>query len=209
MTFTPIAVGSLAWGTPVNNALADQDARITNMENLGGETINALGFKAMPFAPELAGSGTVLASGTIYMVRIDITAAETLATHTINVSTAGSTLTAGQNLVGLYDAAGNRVAISADQTAAWATSGEKNAAYTVPYAAAAGTYYLAILSVGTTPVSLFRNIATATAAAAINHGLTAANARWTTGPTAQTTLPASIVMASRTLSGTGFWMGVS
>lgn len=32
MAFTPIVIGSLAWGTPVNNALASQDARITALE---------------------------------------------------------------------------------------------------------------------------------------------------------------------------------
>lgn len=33
MTYTPIVIGSLAWGTPVNNAFTSQDARITALEN--------------------------------------------------------------------------------------------------------------------------------------------------------------------------------
>lgn len=33
MSYTPIVIGSLAWGTPVNNAFTSQDARITALEN--------------------------------------------------------------------------------------------------------------------------------------------------------------------------------
>lgn len=82
-------------------------------------------------------------------------------------------------------------------------------AFTAPYAAAAGVYYLVLVCNGTTPITIFRTVAATTAAAMINHGMTAAVARYTTGPTAQTSLPASVTMASRTLSGTAHWMGVS
>lgn len=208
MTFTPIVIGSLSWGTPVNNAFTDQDARITDMENLGGETLNALGFKAMPFAPELAGSGTRLTSGTVYMIRIDLTSTETLTSHVVSVADGGVGLTAGQNFAGLYNSAGTRVAVTTDQTTAWATQGEKVMAYVAPYVAAPGTYHLAMLSNGGTPVGIFRNISTSVAAAVINHGLTPTTARWTTGPTGQTTLPASVDLSTRTLSGIGFWNGV-
>ena len=209
MTYTPIVIGSLSWGTPVNDAFTDQDARITDLENAGGETINALGFKAMPGPPELYPSGTRPTSGTVTMVRVDITSPETLSTLTLTVDMVGVTLTAGQNFVGLYDAAGNRVAVSSDQSAAWLSTGEKNIPFTAPYAAAPGAYYLAFLSNGATTPQIFRSVNTAVMASSINHGLSIAEARWTTGPTAQTTLPLSITMGARTLSGTAYWMGVS
>jgi hypothetical protein len=209
MTYTPIVIGSLSWGTPVNNAFTSQDARITDLEAVGGKTVDAMGFLATPYDPALVTSSTILVSGTVYMVRLDVTAPVTFTTSTISVFVAGVTLTAGQNFVGLYDAAGNRVAVTADQSAAWVTVGEKNAAFTAPYVAAAGTYYMAVLSNGTTPIQMPRTISSGAASAFINHNLTTTTARWTTGPTAQTTLPATITMASRTLSGIAFWLGVS
>lgn len=208
MTYTPIVIGSLAWGGPVNAALGSQDARISSLESRSG-TVAALGFKAQPFAPEMASMSETLASGTIIMTQVNLPVAGTLSTLTAGIFTAGSGLTAGQNFGGLYSTAGSRLAVTADQSAAWATNGEKNMAFTAPYAAAAGTYYLALLSVGTTPITPFRAIGAAASANMINHGLTPATARYTTGPTAQTSLPTAITMSARTLSGNAFWMAVS
>lgn len=209
MAFTPIVIGSLAWGTPVNNALTSQDNRITTLENRGGSSTASLGFIATPYDPAQGAASSALTSGTVYMMRMDLAAPATLTTSTITLITAGATLTAAQNFVGLYDSTGARVALTADQSAAWTTTGEKNAAFTSPYAAAAGTYYLALLSNGTTPIGPMRTNPSPTSAAAINHGLSNATGRWATGPTAQTTLPASITMASRTLTHLTFWFGVS
>lgn len=209
MTYTPIPIGSLAWGAAVNAGFTDQDSRITDMENMGGETINAMGFKAIPYDPSIATASITLTSGTIIMTRVDITSAETLSTLTATVFTVGAGLTAGQNFGALYTAAGTRVAVTADQSAAWTSTGEMNMAFTAPYAAAAGTYYLALLSNGATPVTISRSVNNVAAAGTINHGLTTSTGRFTTGPTAQTTMPASVTMASRLLSGTAYWMGVS
>lgn len=207
MAYTPIVIGSLAWGTPVNNAFTSQDARITDLEVTTSSTAHPL--LAMMYDPAMAGNSTALVSGTVYMFRMDFTGPVTISSAAISLVTAGSGLTAGQNLAGLYTAAGTQVAVSADQSAAWTVAGEHTAAFTVPYAAAAGTYYLAILSNGTTPISPVRTAFTGTSAARINRGLTATNARWTTGPAAQTSLPASITMASRTFSDFPFWVGLA
>lgn len=209
MTYVPIVIGSLAWGTPVNNAFTSQDARITDLERQGGATVDAMGFAALTFDPALAQGSIALTSGTVFMMRLDLTAPATISTITVASSTAGSGLTAGQNFAGLYNLAGTQLAVTADQSVAWTTTGEKNMALTAPYAAAAGTYYVALLSNGTTPVAFIRGASGAPLAAVINHGLTAATARWTTGPTAQTTLPASITMASRTLSGNAYFAALS
>lgn len=209
MAFTPIVVGSLAWGGPVNAAFTSQDARITELENQGALSAAPMTFTAMNMLPEFATATTPLVSGTVYMMRIDIAAPLTF--NTITTATiAGATVTAGQNFAGLYNSAGTLVAVTADQTTPWtAGGGEKNMALTAPYAAAAGTYYVAYLSNGATPLTPVRAVANSNVNVFINHGLTVSNARWTTGPTAQTTLPASITMASRTLSGTAYFAALS
>ena len=102
MAFTPIVLGSLAWGTPVNNALASQDARIAAIEAQGGATLDAQGIVAAPFDPAAAASGTVFTSGTVYMTRVDIVNPATLAGLVFTISTAGAGLTAGQNLVAAW-----------------------------------------------------------------------------------------------------------
>lgn len=208
MAYTPIVVGSLAWGGPVNAAFAAQDSRITSIERSGNAASSVNGWLAMPYDPIAASTGTTLTSGTPAHIRVDIPFPATFTTVTVPVFTAGATLTAGQNLVGLYDSAGTRVAISADQSASWVTNGEKNVPFLVPYAAAAGTYYISILSNGTTPATIARSTSTG-AIGILNHGLTAATARWSVGPAAQTTLPPTITMASRTLSNISWWMGLS
>jgi len=209
MSYTPIVIGSLAWGTPVNNAFTSQDARITELENQGPLSAAMLTFNALNMLPEFATtSAAALVSGTVYMMRIDISAPLTF-TNAHTATVAAATLTAGQNFAGLYNSAGTQVAVTADQSAAWAAGGEKNMAFTVPYAAAAGTYYVAYLSNGASPIAPVRSVNSTFVNTFINHGLTASTARWSTGPAAQTTLPASITMASRTLIGTAYFAGLS
>ena len=208
MAYTPIVIGSLNWGAPVNNAFTSQDARISALE-AAGATASMLGLKAMPYDPALAAANTVLTSGTVFMIKVILPVAATISTVTFNLFSAG-VLTAGQNFVGLYDSAGTRVAVSADQSVDWAGApGNRDVALVAPFAAAAGNYWVAILSNGGTPIGVTRSVSNAIVAGTINHGLTIAAARWTTGPTAQTTLPASITMGTRTLSGTAFWTGVA
>ena len=209
MTYVPIVIGSLAWGTPVNNAFTSQDARIADIERQGSATVDAYGFLAMTYDPAVAPAGTALTSGTVQMSRLDLPAPATISTITTAAVTAGTTLTAGQNFAGLYDAAGNRVAVTADQTVAWGTTGEKNMALTVPYAAAAGVYHVAYLSNGATPVSFLRGSSGAAVTALLNHGMSMTAARWALGPAAQTTLPATITMSARTLSPTSYFAAVS
>jgi hypothetical protein len=209
MAYTPIVIGSLNWGAPVNAAFTSQDARITAIERSGNAASNVNGFLAQPYDVTSATSGTVLTSGTPIHIRIDIPFSTTFTNMTIPVFTAGATLTAAQNLFGLYDSLGNRVAISADQSASWVTAGDKTAAFTVPYAAAAGTYYMSILSNGTTPIAVARSVNTGAVQGVINHNLTAATARWSNGPAGQTTLPTTITMASRVLINAAYWSGLS
>lgn len=207
MAFTPIPIGSLAWGAPVNAALAGQDARIAAIEAQGGATLHAQGIVAAPYDPATAGTGTGLTSGTVYMVRVDLVNPVTLTGLIFTIATAGAGLTAGQNLVGVYNAAGTRVAVSADQSAAWTSTGVATPMLTAPYAAAPGAYYLALLSVGTTPINVLRSAASAPASGVLSYGVGAAGARFAAGPTGQTSLPASVTMGTRLPLGTSYWVG--
>jgi hypothetical protein len=209
MTYTPIPIGSLGWGAPVNSAFTSQDGRITAIERQGALTTAATTFIAMNLDPALSGAATALTSGTVHMQRIDLVTAATISTIHQAAITAGSGLTAAQNFAGLYNAAGTRLAVTADQSVAWTTTGEKNMALVAPVAVPAGTYYVALLSNGTTPPQFLRMAVSASVADIVNHGLTTSTARWTTGPTAQTTLPVSITMASRVFSGTTYIAAVS
>lgn len=223
MTYTPIPEGTPNWDVPVNAAFADQDSRISaNTASAGAQaarvdrivakgdaTVEAMGFLAIPYDPALATLATVIAPGTLYMIRLDIPTSATISSSTLCVVNSGVTLTAGQNLIGLYDASGTLLAQSADQSTAWASVGEKNANFTSPASVSAGTYYLAILSVGGTPPGFLRTVSSVSVINVINHNLTASTARWTTGPTSLTALPASVTMASRSLLSTALWCGIS
>jgi hypothetical protein len=121
-----------------------------------------------------------------------------------------STLTAGQNFVGLYDSSGTRVAVSADLASDWAVSGYKTTAFTASASLTTGAYFAAWLSVGTTPITVAR--ASAMNSAALNAGMTAAAARYSTGGTgwtAQTSLPSPGTMANRTAGATSIWCALS
>lgn len=210
MAFTPIVIGSLAWGTPVNNAFTSQDLRISDIEAQGSLSLGATTLTAMNMDPAIGAGFTALTSGTVFMQRLDVPYSLLISSiHQAAGGTPGAGLVAGQNFAGLYTAAGTRIGVTADQSVAWTTTGEKNMALVAPVLITAGTYHVALLSNGTTPPSFLRIAVSASVADIVNHGLTPATARWTTGPTAQTTLPASITMASRVNSGTTYFAGVS
>jgi hypothetical protein len=156
--------------------------------------------------PSQAANTLLLSSGTIIFVGLQIAASVAVNNVVLLVNNAGATLTAGQNLVGLYDAAGNRGGISADQSANWLRSGIK----TIPLLATAnltpGVYYVAVLSNGTTPITTVRE--TNLSVGAINVGLTAATAR-VAELAGQTTLPATVTPGSRSLGNSSMWIAIS
>jgi hypothetical protein len=153
-----------------------------------------------PWAASSAGPG---ASGTIYYMRVKIPAAGLVSGARLYQTSPGAALTAGQCLVGLFDASGARVAISADQAAAWGSGSQvnKNADFTSPYAAAAGYYWVAMLFVGSTGPSWSKGPPS---------GLM--NAGWPSAPYpalvsggGQTSLPSSVTLSSLSTTVSAFW----
>lgn len=199
--FPPISIGSLNWGTPLNNALAEIDS---------SQTTNPHDHDMIQwqFDPASNMVGTALTSGTVNWSKLWIRQPTTITNVFVAISTTGAGLVVGQNFAGLYDPAGSRVGVTADQTAAWGTAGLKLMALTAPVVVATpGYFYVAIVSnAGTTP-SFARG--SALTASIPNANLTTTNGRFLTGPAAQTSLPLSVTPATRTLTANALWSAVS
>lgn len=151
-----------------------------------------------------AGNSTV--SGSVYLCKVKIVDRATVVSNIhVGLEVGGTTLTAGQSLVGLYNSSGTRLVVSADQSANWTTSGMKTIAIT-PQTLAVGSYYVALLSVGTTPPQFSTG---AGGSVNINVGLSTGTSRFLIGPTSQTSLPASITLGSQTISTGSRWAALS
>lgn len=136
--------------------------------------------------PSVAGGSATPVTLQPQVVKVWVPATVTLATLTVFVSTAGVTLTAGSNRVGVYTVAGDTATLAAQSAdiAAWAT-GEKAVALSGSVAVAGGSNvfcYLACLASATGTVPAFaRGGGGLTAGNAMaNIGLTAA-AGWRSG----------------------------
>lgn len=223
MTYTPITQGTLNWDVPVNAALVDQNARIdvnsagivanssrvSSLEVASGLRPASVGWLAWNYDNHVATGSSVLTTGALHMIRLDIPSTSTISNAIYTIMTIGATLTAGQNLVGLYDASGTLLTSTADQSGNWTSLGLKTTAFAPAVSAAAGTYYLGFLSNGTTPMSLQRTTGSVAQASVINLGQPVATARWTSSGAGLTALPASVTMSGRTLGGGATWAALS
>lgn len=107
--------------------------------------------------PALAAGGILLGGGVIYLTRIKAFEPVKATNLRCRVTVAGATLTAGQNLAGVYDMNGLLVAKTADLSGSWNSTGFKSHALTaesgrtLDLQGGPGIYYwAALLSVGTT-----------------------------------------------------------
>ncbi len=217
MTYTPIAKGTTSWDVPVNAAFVDQDDRITAnesdikaLEDNHGFWSSDLGFIAWNFDPGVGLVGqSAFTAGTVHMMRIDLKGQATVTNIIMGIQTAGVALTADQCFAGIYDASGTRLGITADMSTQWLSVGVQTMPLTSPLALAAGTYYVAVVSNGTTQPSMARSAGATTVGPIMNAGLTVSNARWANDGTSQTSLPTSITMSSRTYGATGWWVALN
>jgi len=171
------------------------------------------GWLSWNFPPVNCAGGTIVTSGRINLFRIDVPRTVTINNILAIVTTAGSTLTSGQNLAGIYDSSGNRLGQTADQSTPWTSTGLKTMALTAPVTiqGSQDTYlYVAILSVGTTPPTFARTIASTPVSTAWNGGiLVPASFYYADGPAGQTALPTSITLSSNASANVGYWTGLS
>lgn len=216
---------SVAFGTTASTACVGNDSRLSNSRTptahatshaAGGSdpvTPASLGlvdttpadaglitWSYPPWAASSAGPGN---SGTIYYMRVRVPAAATVTGARLYQTAPGATLTSGQCLVGLYDSAGNRVAISSDQSAAWASGSQVNrdAAFTSQYSATAGYYWVAMLFVGSTGPSWSKG----PPSGLMNAGWPAAPFPALVSAGGQTALPASVALSSLSTTVSAFW----
>jgi hypothetical protein len=220
MSYSPIDPGTQNWDVPLNAALTDQDLRITDNLTLIQATNSAAdltettqnasdhGLLTWNYDPAFmsAGSGA-LASGTLYLNRVKVTANAITNSVMYVVNTAGGTLTSGQNFMALFDSAGNRIAITADLTATdFASTGTKTTPWVSTASIVPGFYYVALLTNGTTGVNVWKT--TTSNANGINANLSAATYRYSsggTGLTGLTAVPSTVTMANRSVGSNSFW----
>lgn len=208
MPLIPIPIGTSPWGAALNAQIQDLDGRTIALEAANGARPADQNLKAWAYDPATSLTAQVLTTGLLEMVKLPIRTATTITNIIAAVSTAGSGLTASQNWAGLYNASGTLLSQTADQTTAWASTGVKTMTLAAPQAVAAGNYFVAFVSNGTTPPQMPRGSSLNIGADILNVGLTASTARYATAGTV-TALPASVTMASRTLAARAWWVAVS
>lgn len=174
-----------------------------------------LGIQAWTYPGFLAGSsGAAYASaGVLYVAMItppDPAASITITNILYSVGSAGGTLTASENFVGLYSNTGTLIGTSADQTTNFGATGLKTAALVSgPFTGSWPYLYVGLVFNGTTGPGLIRGYNSTTT---INLNATGANLLSGSVGTGNTTLPGSFTPSS--LSGaTGTpqypWFGLS
>lgn len=165
------------------------------------------GYLAWSFDPGSNGTGTIIPTGgLLHLVKLKLDQGALVSNVVIHLTSAGATLTAGQNFAGLYSAAGALLSVTADQAAAWQTGGLKTMALAVAQTVGAGYVYAAFWAVGSTLPTLSRgNVG---GAAVGNAGLAAPNLRFATADAGLTTT-APPTFGAQTGSGTGWWVALS
>jgi len=190
--------------SPVGGAGTPQDA-------VWGPSDSAFLGQSLDGAGEIGGA-TILTGGTVYIGAVAVRRSLTISNVWCAVGTAGATLTSNQNFMGLYNSVGTRLAVTADQTTAFGSTGLKSPALTVAQAVGPGIYYVAVLSNGTTPPTLARGVTNLTNLSALHNvgNLATATARFASNATVQTSLPASLTMASNVTTGqVNYWFAIS
>ena len=233
MSYTPITFGQTAWDVPVNAAFVSQDSRLTSAEGAISSNTSSIsglnssvttlqgrasalemsawmpgdyGLKGWSYDPATQSTTLTMATGTIYMSKIKLDVGTITALGT-GINTAGSSLTAGQSFMALYDNSGTLLGQTADQSANWTTVGYKQPSLITPVViSTAGYYHVAQFSNGATPPVITRGSNLVASSTLINLNLTPANARFATAGTATTAPPASITMSSRTPIVTAVWL---
>lgn len=148
-------------------------------------------------------------AGVAQVAKVRVAKTTTIANIHLYVSTAGSGLTAGQCFASLHSPTKVLLGTTADQAAAWASTGNKTMGLTAQSAGSLtslppGDYYVAWWSNGTTPPQMAR----AGGIALVNVNLSAANSRYSTADTGLTTT-APNPLGTMTALSVACWAGVS
>jgi hypothetical protein len=155
----------------------------------------------------LASATALPTAGRLELTRLKVPGAGNVTNIVVEVTTAGSSLTAGQCFAALYTAAGTLIAQSVDQTTNWGGTGMKNAQLNGgPYFIPGGEYYVALWFNGTTGPTLLR--VAGSSGFTPNHGRSAPNliAAWSD---AGTTIAAPATLGTQTNVGNTWWVALA
>lgn len=190
---------------------AATSAAITGAANNGSGlirvTATAHGFSTNDVIVVSSVTGTTEANGAWLVTVIDANTLDLIGSAFTNAYVSGGTAARSANCAAVYDSAGNFLTATADQVSAWGSSGVKTMAVATPKTLTAGqTYYLALLSVGTTPPTFSR----ASSGDPLNVGLSGATLNFAVNGVAATKLPNTITPGSNSATGAiGTWLGLS
>lgn len=162
--------------------------------------------------PALVNSQSVLAqAGRFEFARLHLPIASLVTNILLYVGTAGGSLTAGQCFVSLHAASGALIAQSADQAAAWASTGLKTAALNGgARQVAAGDVYVGAWFNGTTGPALGRAVGGGIGNSAfLNAGLSSPNFRFGTANTSLTTTAPATMATPQSSSTNPWWFALS
>lgn len=144
-------------------------------------------------------------AGQVNLIKVHVPVATTITNIILSISTAGATLTSGQNFAALYSGAGALLSATADQSTSWATAAMKVIPLSTPQSVAVGDYYIAFYANGTT-LPTFRSGGSAGSIA--NANLSLAASRFGTADTGRTTSMPSTLAAIAATS-VSWWGGLS
>lgn len=227
MTFLPqFALVSTQGGTITGALTASGGLTVT-----GTTTVNGIAIPDGILGSVLTGTSGILAqnypsyftsnsaalgtAGVGYLVKIPLTNTQISVTNILtNVITAGGTLTAAQCFICLYDNNGTKVGFSADQSAAWGSTGLKTAALAGgPFNLTAPFCYVFAYFNGTTGPAFARGYQATGAPGSITLNQTAATGLAVTNGSALTTTPPASVTYSSNSNTTAnpqyFWAALS
>lgn len=206
-------LGTTAPSAPTGSQLAPfSNGGALAVKTAGGTTYNvglgvvsavSSGFNAWTFDTTTSVAGLSLAAGFIGYAKITPTYPFPCTQVYLYIGTAGSGLTAGQCFAGIYDSNGTRVAVSADQSSLWTSTGLK----TITVSSVnlePKDYYIAMVSNGTTPpIFLASNNGFGTLVQGTNGSNTVRNSVSPAG--GNTSLPTSVTLGSRNTSVGCYW----
>lgn len=189
--------GSVLYSVAGVPTLKDSSGNTVALKNSDPTAVDS-GLLAWSFDPTIATQTFLTTAGVLYLSRVVLTGQQTITNGLVGLTTAGGTLTSGQNFLALYNSSGTRIAVSADQTTAFATAGLITAAWTTPVSnAAPGIYYVGVLCNGGTAVTLASGTTLKPGNVSLgNAGLTTATSRYLTSGTSQTATPSSVTLGS-------------
>lgn len=188
---------------PVADSTQPDGVRWASRRVIGQYQPTDHGLISWAFDPACIVANGIPTSGVQSLIRLPIDEATTITNIALGIITAGATLTSGQCFASLYQG-GNLLASTADQSAAWVSTGAKIMALTAPQAVVAGFVYVGLYSNGTTNPAFGRGPSNPIA----NVGF-GSNYRFAQNPTTGLTTTPPSTTGTVTASNNTFWAGVS